>query len=61
MTATVAVVVTLALFGYAISSGVAVDHSAAIAAGQGPAVAADTIEPASAARELTGDIGVQAD
>lgn len=61
VTATVAVLVTLALFGYAISSGVAVDHSAAIAAGQGPAVAADTIEPASAARELTGDIGVQAE
>lgn len=59
VTTGVAVLLTLAVLGYAISSGVAVDHSAAMATTQGPN--ADIIEPASVARTSTGDTGVQAE
>ena len=56
----VALLITVALFGYAMLSSAAFDHSAAIAAGGNSAAITDFLKAASPVRKTTDDFGGQA-
>ena len=56
----VAVLITVALFGYAMASGTAIDHSAVIATGSNSPAITDFLNTASPVRKTTGESEVQA-